>query len=343
MNLNYKALVAALAGLAMFATAATAAEITGAGSTFVYPVLQKWSAAYERASGNEINYQSIGSGAGIAQIKAKTVTFGATDKPLQSQELNSSGLIQFPAVIGGIVPIVNLPGIRPGQLVLDGPTLANIYLGKIKSWDDPSVKKLNPHLSIPARPIAVVHRSDGSGTTFNFATYLARVSPDWNSSVGADTSVSWPTGIGAKGNEGVSGTVSQLSGAIGYVEYAYAKQSHLPYARMVNKAGKIVEPDAATFSNAAASADWVGAAKNDFYVLFLDSPGANAWPIAATTFILVYKNPTDQKATADALKFFQWGFEKGHQEALSLDYVPLPENAVKAIEASWKQIKGSGM
>ena len=338
-----KTLLGAVLGLAMFATAATAADITGAGSTFVFPVLAKWSAAYKGTSGTGINYQSIGSGGGIAQIKAKTVTFGATDKPLMVTDLNASGLIQFPVVIGGIVPVVNVPGVKPGQLVLDGATLANIYLGKIKNWDDPALKKLNPGVSLPAKAIAVVHRSDGSGTTFNFATYLSRVSPDWKNSVGADTAIEWPTGIGAKGNEGVAGNVSQLSGAIGYVEYAYAKQNHLTYARMVNHAGKMVEPNSDTFRAAAASADWAGAAKNDFYVLFLDSPGPAAWPIAATTFVLVYKNPPDKAAIADALKFFKWSFEKGDQEALSLDYVPLPENAVKAIEASWKNVEGSGM
>ena len=338
-----KTLLGVVVGLAVATTAALAADITGAGSTFVFPVLAKWSASYKGISGNGINYQSIGSGGGIAQVKAKTVTFGATDKPLAANDLNAAGLVQFPVVIGGIVPVVNLAGIKPGQLVLDGPTLASIYMGKIKSWNDPAIKKLNPGASLPGTAIAVVHRSDGSGTTFNFATYLARVSPEWKNSVGADTAVEWPTGIGAKGNEGVAGNVSQLAGAIGYVEYAYAKQNHLTYARMMNHAGKAVEPDANTFRAAAASADWAGAANNDFYVLFLDSPGPNAWPIAATTFVLVYKNPTDKAATAEALKFFKWSFEKGDQEALGLDYVPLPDNAVKAIEASWKGIQGSGM
>ena len=341
--MKMKVMFGAMAGLAMFTTAAAAADITGAGSTFVFPVLAKWSATYKSVSGNGINYQSIGSGGGIAQIKAKTVTFGATDKPLEAKDLNAAGLTQFPAIIGGIVPVVNVPGIKPGELVLDGPTLANIFLGKIKRWDDAAIKKLNPGAKLPAQNIAVVHRSDGSGTTFNFATYLARVSPEWKSSVGADTAIEWPTGIGAKGNEGVAGNVSQVAGAIGYVEYAYAKQNHLVYAKLKNHAGKTVEPSAETFRNAAGSADWVGAAKNDFYVLFLDSPGPDAWPIAATTFILVYKAPPDQKATAEALKFFQWGFEKGDKDALSLDYVPLPDNAVKAIEASWKGIQGSGM
>jgi phosphate transport system substrate-binding protein len=343
MTLNYRALVGAVAGLAMFTTAAAAADITGAGSTFVFPILSKWSANYKGVSGNGVNYQSIGSGGGIAQIKAKTVTFGATDKPLTAQDLHAAGLVQFPAVVGGIVPVVNLPGVKPGQLVLDGPTLANIYLGKIKNWSDPAIKKLNPHVALPSTVIGVVHRADGSGTTFNFATYLSDVSPEWKSSVGADTAIDWPTGIGGKGNEGVAGNVAQIAGTIGYVEYAYAMQNHLVYAKMINKAGKTVEPNTDTFRNAAANADWVGAAGKDFYVLFLDSPGADSWPIAATTFVLVYKNPPNPKATADALKFFQWGLEKGQADALSLDYVPLPENAVKAIEASWKGIQGSGM
>ncbi len=343
MNLNYKALVGAVAGLAMFTTAASAAQITGAGSTFVFPVLSKWSSSYAPVGGSTINYQSIGSGGGIAQIKAKTVTFGATDKPLATGDLNAAGLIQFPVVIGGIVPVVNVPGVKPGQLVLDGRTLADIYLGKIKSWSDPAIKKLNPGLNLPSSAIAIVHRSDGSGTTFNFATYLSDVSREWKSSVGADTAIDWPTGIGAKGNDGVAGNVQQLPGTIGYVEYAYAKQNHLTYVKMVNHAGKTVEPDTDSFRAAAASADWVGAANNDFYVLFVDSPGANAWPIAATTFVLVYKNPSDKAATADALKFFKWSLEKGEQEAISLDYVPLPDNAVKAIEASWKNVQGSGM
>ena len=342
MKMTYKALLGAMAGMAL-TTSAFAADITGAGSSFVFPVVAKWAATYKGVSGNGLNYQSIGSGGGIAQIKAKTVTFGATDKPLTSKELNAFGLAQFPVVIGGIVPVVNVPGVKPGQLTLDGPTLALIFQGKVARWDDPAIKKLNAGVNLPSKAISVVHRSDGSGTTFQFSTYLSRVSNDWKANVGADTAIDWPTGIGAKGNEGVAGNVAQISGAIGYVEYAYAKQNHLAYTKMVNKAGQSVEPTVESFRAGAASADWVGAAKNDYYVLFLDSPGAQSWPIAATTFVLVYKNPPDQKATADALKFFQWGFEKGDQLALGLDYVPLPENAVKSIEASWKGIQGSGM
>jgi phosphate transport system substrate-binding protein len=341
MKMTFKALMGAAAGLAMVTTA-YAADITGAGSSFVFPIVSKWAATYKGVSGNGLNYQSIGSGGGIAQIKAKTVTFGATDKPLAAKELNQFGLTQFPVVIGGIVPVVNVPGIKPGQMVLDGQTLAAIFMGKIARWDDPAIKKLNPSLALPGKSISVVHRSDGSGTTFQFSTYLSRISNDWKNNVGADTAIDWPTGIGAKGNEGVAGNVAQISGSIGYVEYAYAKQNHLSHTRMINSAGKTVDPTVETFKAAAAAADWVGAAKNDFYVLFLNSPGAESWPITATTFVLVYKNPPDAAATQNALKFFQWGFEKGDQAALALDYVPLPENAVKAIETSWKGIQGSG-
>jgi phosphate transport system substrate-binding protein len=343
MKMNVKILVGAVAGLAMAASAAMAAEITGAGSSFVFPIVSKWAATYKGVSGNGLNYQSIGSGGGIAQIKAKTVTFGATDKPLTAKELAAAGLTQFPVVIGGIVPVVNVPGIKPGQLTLDGPTLALIYQGKVSRWDDAAIKKLNPGVNLPSKAISVVHRSDGSGTTFQFSSYLSRVSASWKSDVGSDTAIDWPTGIGAKGNEGVAGNVAQISGSIGYVEYAYAKQNHLSHTKMINKAGQTVEPTVETFRTAAASADWVGAANNSFYVLFLDQPGAQAWPITATTFVLVYKNPPDAAATSEALKFFKWGFEKGDALAISLDYVPLPENAVKAIEASWKGIQGSGM
>jgi phosphate transport system substrate-binding protein len=343
MNKHFKALTGAIMGLALASSATMAAEITGAGSTFVFPVVAKWSAVYKGVSGDSLNYQSIGSGGGIAQIKAKTVTFGATDKPLTSKELAAAGLTQFPVVIGGIVPVVNIRGVAPGQLVLDGPTLALIFQGKISRWDDAAIKKLNPGVNLPGQAIAVVHRADGSGTTYQFATYLSRVSNDWKNNVGADTAIDWPTGIGAKGNEGVAGNVAQISGAIGYVEYAYAKQNHLSYTRMINKAGQAVEPTVASFSAAAASADWTTAAKSDFFILFLDQPGAAAWPITATTFALMYKQPGDAAASASALKFFKWGMEKGNDLALSLDYIPLPTNAVGAIETSWKGISGSGM
>ncbi|HJS45952.1 MAG TPA: phosphate ABC transporter substrate-binding protein PstS [Rhizomicrobium sp.] len=341
--MNYKALVGAVAGLAIAATAAVAQQITGAGASFPFPIYAKWAAVYKGSSGVGLNYQSIGSGGGIAQIKAKTVAFGATDKPLTPKELAAAGLTQFPTVIGGVVPVVNVPGIKPGQLTLDGATLAEIYQGKIANWSDPAIKKLNPGVNLPNKGISVVHRSDGSGTTFIFATFLSRISPSWKADVGADTSIDWPTGIGAKGNEGVAGNVAQFSGAIGYVEYAYAKQNHLAHVKMINKAGQTVEPTVEAFRSAASNANWDEAAKNNFYVILVDQPGAQSWPITATTYILVYKNPPDQKATQDTLKFFQWSLEKGDQLALGLDYVPLPENAVKAIEASWKSIQGSGM
>ena len=342
MKIKMKALVGAVAGLAIAATAAMA-DITGAGASFPFPIYAKWAAVYKGSSGVGLNYQSIGSGGGIAQIKAKTVAFGATDKPLTPKELGAAGLAQFPTVIGGVVPVVNVPGVRPGQLTLDGNTLADIYMGKIANWSDPAIKKLNPNVNLPNKGISVVHRSDGSGTTFIFATFLSRINAAWKNDVGADTAIDWPTGIGAKGNEGVAGNVAQISGAIGYVEYAYAKQNHLAHVKMINKAGQAVEPTVEAFRAAASNANWDEASKNSFYVILVDQPGAQSWPITATTYILVYKNPPDQKATQDTLKFFQWSLEKGDQLALGLDYVPLPENAVKAIEASWKNIQGSGM
>ena len=343
MKMNFKVLVGAVAGLAMAATATFAAEITGAGASFPFPIYAKWAAVYKGQSGTSLNYQSIGSGGGIAQIKAKTVAFGATDKPLTPEELNAAGLTQFPTVIGGVVPVVNVPGITPGQLTLDGNTLAGIFMGKIARWNDPAITKLNPGVNLPNRAITVVHRSDGSGTTFILATYLGQVSPEWKADIGADTAIDWPTGIGAKGNEGVAGNVAQIGGSIGYVEYAYAKTNKLSHVKMVNRAGQTVAPTVEAFQAAAAGADWAEASKNSFYVILTNQPGAASWPITATTYILVYKNPPDQAATADTLKFFQWGFEKGDQLALGLDYVPLPDAAVKSITASWKGIQGSGM
>jgi phosphate transport system substrate-binding protein len=345
MNLSLKSVITAVAGIASAAvitTAALAANINGAGASFPYPIYAKWAGAYQGVSGVGLNYQSIGSGGGIAQIKAKTVTFGATDAPLKLAELNKSGLAQFPTVIGGVVPVVNVPGVGPGQLVLSGRVLADIFQGKISRWDDPAIKALNPGVKLPGRAISVVHRADASGTSFVFTTYLSRVSEDWRSGVGAATAVDWPVGIGAKGNEGVAGNVAQTGGSIGYVEFAYAKQNHLKYTRMINKDGKAVVPSADTFKAAAAGADWAGAAGQGFYIILVDQPGATAWPITATTYILVYKQPSDPKATSEVLKFFKWSYERGGNAALSLDYVPLPEVAVKAIENSWKQIQGSG-
>lgn len=343
MKLTYKSLVGAAVGLALAATATFAAEITGAGASFPFPIYAKWAAVYKGQSGTSLNYQSIGSGGGIAQIKAKTVAFGATDKPLTPKELNAFGLTQFPTVIGGVVPVINVPGIAPGQLTLDGATLANIFMGKIARWNDPAIAKLNAGINLPNRAITVVHRSDGSGTTFILATYLGQVSAEWKADIGADTAIDWPTGIGAKGNEGVAGNVAQIGGSIGYVEYAYAKQNRLAHVKMINRSGQTVAPTVDAFRAAAAGADWAAASKNSFYVILTNQAGAQSWPITATTYILVYKNPPDQAATADTLKFFKWGFEKGDQLALGLDYVPLPEPAIQAITASWKGIQGSGM
>jgi phosphate transport system substrate-binding protein len=335
--------VATIAAASVAASGALAASISGAGATFPYPVYAKWAAAYQKVSGVGVNYQSIGSGGGIAQIKAKTVAFGASDMPLKPADLTSIGLAQFPTVVGGIVPVVNIAGVAPGQIVLDGPTLAGIFLGQIAKWNDPRIAKLNPGIKLPSQAIAVIHRSDGSGTTFIFSTYLSRASKDWRNNVGANTAVSWPLGIGAKGNEGVAANVAQFSGAIGYVEYAYAKQNHLKFARMINRDGKAVAPTADTFRAAAANADWAAASRQNFYVLLVDQPGATSWPITATTYILIYKRPADPKSSAEVLKFFKWAYAKGGSMALGLGYVPLPENAVRAIEASWKQIQGSGM
>ena len=339
MKLSFNRMIGAVAGLAMagLATAAIAADITGAGATFPYPIYSKWATAYKAASGTGLNYQSIGSGGGIAQIKAKTVTFGATDMPLSGKDLDASGLAQLPAVIGGIVPIVNIAGIGAGQLYLDGPTLAKIYLGQIFNWSDATIKALNPGVNLPNQAIVVVHRSDGSGTTFGFANYLSKVSPAWDDKVGAATSVEWPVGIGAKGNEGVASNVSQTSGSIGYVELAYAKQNKLAYTGMVNKSGGKVQPSLKAFAAAAVNADWAGTP--GFGVIITDQAGAETWPIASATFILVYKNPSDPKATGEVLKFFSWAYKNGDKMAEDLDYVPLPDSLTQAVEASWSQVR----
>ena len=310
-----------------------AIDISGAGATFPYPLYSKWADAYKKETGVGLNYQSIGSGGGIKQIEARTVTFGATDAPLKGPELDKFGLVQFPMVMGGIVPVINIEGIAPGELVLDGPTLAGIFLGTVKTWDDPAIKKLNPNVKLPSQAIAVVHRSDGSGTTFNFAYYLSVVSPEWKSNVGTATSVDWPVGIGAKGNEGVSNNVSQTKGAIGYVEYAYAKQNKLTYAKMVNKDGKIVAPSSDTFQAAAANANWNSVP--GFGVILANQPGAESWPMTAATFILIPEQPPDPVATAEALKFFAWAFDKGDKMAEELDYVPMPKNVVNEIKRVW--------
>src|SRR5882762_1587631 len=312
--------------LTIGATSARAVDISGAGATFPYPIYAKWADSYKKETGVGMNYQSIGSGGGIKQIKAKTVTFGASDAPLPGKELDESGLAQFPMVMGGIVPVVNLEGIKPGELVIDGPTLARIYLGEIKKWDDPALAKLNPGAKLPSSAIALVHRSDGSGTTYNFTYYLADVSPDWKSKVGTNTAVQWPAGIGAKGNEGVANNVGQTKGSIGYVEYAYAKQNKLTHTNMINKDGKTVSPTSATFQAAAANANW--ASVPGYGVILANQPGAQSWPMTAATWILMYKKPQDATASASALKFFAWAYEKGAKMADELDYIAMPEKVV---------------
>jgi phosphate transport system substrate-binding protein len=321
------------AGLVAVSASAFAADITGAGATFPFPIYSKWADAYKKETGNGLNYQSIGSGAGIKQIEAKTVTFGATDMPLKVEQLDKAGLIQWPMVMGAIVAVVNIDGVKPGELVFDGPTLADIYLGKITKWDDPAIKKLNPNVNLPSAAIAVVRRADGSGTTFNFTNFLSKVSPDWKSKVGEGTAVEWPTGVGAKGNEGVAANVAQTKNSIGYVEYAYAKQNKLVYTAMINKAGKKVEPNVDSFQAAASNADWTSAP--GYYVILTDQPGEKSWPITASTFILMQRAPADKAASGEAIKFFKWAFANGGKMAEELDYIPMPENVVKMIEKTW--------
>jgi phosphate transport system substrate-binding protein len=321
------------AGLVAASTSAFAADITGAGATFPFPVYSKWADAYKKETGNGLNYQSIGSGGGIKQIQAKTVTFGATDAPLKAEQLEKDGLAQWPMVMGAIVPVVNIEGVKPGELVFDGETLASIYLGKITKWDDAAIKKLNPNVKLPSDAITVVRRSDGSGTTFNFTNYLSKASADWKSKVGEGTAVEWPVGVGAKGNEGVSGNIGQTKNSIGYVEYAYAKQNKLTYTGLVNKGGKTVQPTVEAFQAAAANADWAKAP--GYYVILTDQPGDTSWPITAATFILMHKDATDKKAAQEAIKFFKYAFEKGDKMAEELDYIPMPDAVVKQIEKTW--------
>ena len=343
MNFIRSTIVAATAiaaSTAMMMPAASAADISGAGSTFIYPVFAKWAATYKTSTGIGLNYQSIGSGGGIKQVEAKTVTFGATDKPLSDAELSKNGLVQFPMIMGGIVPIYNIEGVKPGELVLDGKTLAEIYMGKITKWNDPAIAKLNPDLKLPSAAIVVVHRSDGSGTTFNFTDYLSKESAEWKDQIGSDTAVEWPVGIGSKGSEGVANTVKQTAGGIGYDEYAYAEQNHLSYARMVNAAGKIVAPSLDTFASAASNADWAGA--KNFHVIITNQPGDKSWPIAASTWVLIHKQPDDAQAAATALKFFSWAYKNGGDAAKALDYVAIPDNVVKLIEKSWSNVTASG-
>jgi len=316
---------------------ALAADITGAGATFPYPIYAKWADAYKKATGNGMNYQSIGSGGGIKQIRARTVHFGASDKPLPADDLAKDGLMQFPAIMGGVVPVYNIKGVGPGQITLSGALLADIYLGKIKKWNDPAIAKLSPGAKLPDKAISVVHRSDGSGTTFLFTNYLSKVSPEWKSRIGEGTAVKWPTGVGGKGNEGVANYVGRITGAIGYVEYAYAKQNKLAHAMMLNHDGGVVAPDQDSFKAAAAGADWAGTP--GMAVILTDQPGKKSWPISGASFILMHTKQENPGAAKEVLKFFEWSFKNGDQMASDLDYVAMPPQVVKLIEGKWKEIK----
>ena len=332
---SLKSRVAVLAIAAAFSASASAADVTGAGASFVYPAMSKWSADYAKANGKQVNYQSIGSGGGIAQIKAGTVDFGSSDAPLKPEELAKSGLAQFPSVIGGIVPVVNLPGVAAGAMKLDGETLANIFLGKVKKWNDPAIVAMNGGIQLPDMKITIVHRSDGSGTTFNFVNYLSKVNGDWKSQVGEGTTVKWPVGIGGKGNEGVAAYVKQIKGGIGYVELSYALQNKMAYSRLKNADGNFIVPSDDSFAAAAASANW-GATK-DFHLVNTNAPGADSWPIIATNFILMYKQPKNVAGAKGAKEFFRWVYANGDAQATALGYVPLPDALVQQIEAYWSQ------
>jgi len=328
---KFRLAIFALAIAASFS--ANAQNVTGAGSSFVYPVMTKWSADYRNSTKVQVNYQSIGSGGGIAQIKAATVDFGASDAPMKPDDLAKFGLGQFPSVIGGVVPVVNVAGIAPGKIRFTGPLLADIFMGKVNNWNDPAIAAANPGLTLPNLPIRIVHRSDASGTTFNFVNYLAKVSPTWKSSVGEGTAVKWPAGYGGKGNEGVATYVKQMKGGIGYVELSYALQNKMAYASMQNAAGKWVEPNAESFAAAAASADWASA--KDFYLVMTNAPGEQSWPITASVFIIMYKQPKNAATSKSTKDFFKWVFANGDAQAKKLDYVPLPPALVKQIETYW--------
>lgn len=346
MNLRHKigrliTVGAVCSGLAGLANSAFAADITGAGATFPYPIYAKWAEAYKAKTGIGLNYQSIGSGGGIKQIQAKTVDFGASDKPLTVEELDKSGLTQFPAIMGGIVLVVNLDGVAPGKMKLTGPLVADIFLGKIKKWNDKAITDLNPDLKLGDENITVVRRSDGSGTTFNFTDYLSKVSPEWKSKVGSDTAVAWPEGVGGKGNEGVSSYVQRIKGAIGYVEFAYALKNKMAHTALLNRDGQYVQPDDKTFQSAAAYADWKNAP--GFREILTNEPGKDSWPITASSFILIHNTQADPAKGKEILKFFDWAFKNGQKLAAELDYVPMPENVVKLIQDSWKSnIKDAG-
>lgn len=334
MNLLTKTRLSLLLASMALSGMAHATDVTGAGSSFVFPVISKWATEYSAKSGNKVNYQSIGSGGGIAQIKAATVDFGASDAPLKAEDLQAAGLGQFPSVIGGIVPVINVEGVETGKLELSGKVLADIFQGKITKWNDPAIVALNKGLKLPETAITVVHRSDGSGTSFNFTNYLSKVSPDWKAGPGEGSAVQWPVGVGGKGNEGVAAYVKQIKGSIGYVEFAYAKTNNISYAKLENAAGKTVEPSAKAFAAAAATADWASA--KDFNLIMTNAPGADAWPITATTWIIMYKTPKKAEESKAAFDFFKWSLENGQAQAESLDYVPLPKELVSKIETYWK-------
>jgi phosphate transport system substrate-binding protein len=325
--------ILAVAALA-FGVHAHGADITGAGATFPYPIYAKWADAYKKQTGIGMNYQSIGSGGGIAQIKAKTVDFGASDMPLKPEDLQAAGLMQFPAIIGGVVPVVNLEGIAPGALRFTGPVLADIYLGKIKMWNDKAIADLNPSIKLPADPITVVRRSDGSGTSFIWTDYLSKMSPEWKTKVGASTAVAWPEGVGGKGNEGVAAYVQRIKGSIGYVEYAYAKKNKMNSAAVQNKDGQFVQPDDDTFAAAAAFADWKNAP--GFYQILTDQPGKTSWPITGASCILMHTKQDKPQNAAEVLKFFDWAYKNGKAMATELDYVPMPDAVTKVVADAWK-------
>ncbi len=338
-QLKAKGVLAAVIALGMSTGMAAASEITGAGSTFAYPILAKWADAYKTTSNVALNYQSIGSGGGIKQIEAKTVDFGATDMPLANDVLAQNDLIQWPTIMGGVVPVVNIAGITPGELKLDGAALAGIYMGKIASWNDAAIAALNPGVKLPAQSIAVVHRSDGSGTTFLFTNYLSQVSPEWKSAVGFNTAVEWPVGLGGKGNEGVANFAGQTNGAIGYVEYAYALQNKMTWIKMVNHDGAVVEPKLATFQAAASNADW--AHSENFNIVLTNQPGKDSWPITGVTWVLMHKAQEKPTQALDALKFFSWSYANGQKMAEELQYVSMPASVVGMIERTWAaSVKG---
>jgi phosphate transport system substrate-binding protein len=334
MNKTFR--FAAVAAAVALTGLAHADSVTGAGSSFAAPLYAKWASEYNKSTGVQINYQSIGSGAGIKQVEAKTVDFGASDMPLPDDELAKKGEVQFPTAMGGVIPVVNIKGIKPGEVRLNGAVLADIYLGKVKKWTDPEIKKLNPNVNLPDAAIAPVRRADGSGTTFIFTNYLSKVSPEWKSKVGEGTAVNWPTGAGGKGNEGVAAFIGRLPNSIGYVEYAYVKQNHMTYAMLQNADGKFVAPNEASFKSAAAGADW----SKSFYQLLTNEPGANSWPITGATFILMHKVQDKPAQASQVLKFFDWGLNHGGKAAAELDYVPMPESVVKQIQQLWaREIK----